>query len=279
MKNIVKKGLNLLGLEVKRIDRTPFLLRERLQFESEGGDGKIIEFVGLPGVGKTFLLKHCAKSISDKFIYHPDFLKYLEVKKFSPELNDKNIKNLYEELIKKRVEGVFRDMESTDNLRHQVQRIQTLSGALLRNAAVDAAFPVNILTDEGISKNFTEVLVNLSKAGHEGALAALSRRLLVLVTADPATADAQLEDRQAKQAGSAYKHLTHLEGLSRDERLKHYSDTQTQYCGWINELEPFTRGVLRVSRNDDLKHNVSAFLEFVRLESATLNPSLPLERA
>ena len=134
----------------------------------------------------------------------------------------------------------------------------------LTNMAIEERFPSNIVLDEGVCKNFTEATLILARSGHAGALMALSRRSLVFITADPATTEAQLRNRQ-RLAGVANNLLKPdlLDGMPVEEAVKYFAEWNVRYHDWIKELEPYTRGVLYLRREEELNKNISAVIDFV----------------
>lgn len=257
MKKIIKTTRSSLGFELRRLTR---LLPLRLQQSS--GAGTIVEFVGLPGVGKTFLLKRCLRELSPAYVTQSDLVRSEHAKDFC-DLSDPDLIDLYRHLLDLRMRGVLSDLEGNSDVRHQALRIGALSALLVGSMPVDQADRLNILADEGIAKNFTEALLKLAQSGHAGAVKALSRRVIVLLTADPDIAENGVWERSQYRKMHWQKHSL-FSGLNRVERVEYYANMQGRYVEWIDQLLPYTRNVIKLSRNDDLDANVESVVACAR---------------
>jgi len=254
---MANKTLKWAGIELRRLPK-----QENICLSAGDENGHIIEFVGLPGVGKTYLMNHCLKVIGQDYVTQRALTASSISHQFK-DLEDPDLKDLYKRLIDVRIRDILNGIEKADNVRYECLRIQALANLLVNNIPVEQAYPARILTDEGISKNFTAALLQIVRGGHPGAIKALSRRSLVFLSAAPEVSAAQLTGRQDRRK-AGWNKLDLLETMTLEERIEHYADMQSHYQSWIEELAPYTKKTVGLSRQDALEENVEAVVEAIR---------------
>lgn len=259
MKRIIKETLLSVGLEVRRIERRTPLSFQAVHNVAGTVDDHIIEFVGLPGVGKTFLLKNVSRRLNNFFI-QTDLCE-----RTSPErirVSDPAVSDLYKRLFEIRINDILYELAVQQDVRHNILRVGSLSKLLVKSLPLDCVHPIRILADEGFVKNYTQATVQLAREGHEGALKALSRRSLVLLVADPELQASQLLKRQGiRRPPLRWTSFDLLKGRSHSELSQHFQMLSARYVEWIEQLRPYARNVLVLSRDDSVDLNINAVLE------------------
>ncbi|WP_209427988.1 hypothetical protein [Pararhodobacter sp. SW119] len=242
-----------LGLEIRRAPRST---ANRIR---PAPPGRIVEFTGMPGVGKSHLMRRCIVALGPSFMTQEE-IRLADNAADYESVVDPEIRALYEELIWRLLSQARERHASQVDLQQQIHSLRFMCNQLQSNMLVDAAYPIDALTDEGLVKNFSESLLELAESDNPGALKVLCRRHVILVEADPELTLSQIRERERDHNRPHPKYV----GWSREEILRYYQENAPKYHARIEGLRPWTAGVLRISRSASTRQNVDAVAAFMQ---------------
>jgi hypothetical protein len=243
-----------LGLEIRRAPRAS---ARRIRSASPG---RIVEFTGMPGVGKSYLMRRCLEALGPSYMTQEEVRVAVNAADYR-DVADPEIRALYHDLFGHLLSlSQVRDHHSQKpDLQLQINRLLFYSTQLRSNMLLDAAYPIHALTDEGLVKNFSSSLLELAESGNSGARTVLRRRYIIHVEADPELTLSQIRERERYLNRPFQKYL----GWSREEILQYNTETGQEYGARIQALRPWAAGVLRLSRSESTRYNVDAVTALV----------------
>jgi hypothetical protein len=242
-----------LGLEIRRAPRA---VARRIR---SAPPGRVVEFTGMPGVGKSYLMRRCLEALGSSYMTQEEIRVAVNAADYR-DIADPEIRALYQELMGYLLSRARECHSQELDLHLQIHRLHFFGNQLKSNMLLDAAYPIHALTDEGLVKNFGPSLLELAESGNPGARTVLRRRYIIHVEADPELTLSQIRERE-RYLNRPFE--TYL-GWSREKILNHYAENGPKSRARVEAMRPWAAGVLRLSRSESTRRNVDAVMALVQ---------------
>lgn len=209
-------------------------------------DGKIVEFIGPSGVGKTYIFRHALENFSDRYITRPSETKIQDhlVLDYGPHWN----------LLVSKVKSI-----GNKNLNdfQRAKLLQYFSQVLVEDIKIRIQLEKHgFFLDEGLVHNFSKDLTDIDDPEF---YMAMSSRIIIMVS--QCRLETVLERRRLRFKETGHI-VTYQSGLSRTEELQQIELDCMRLEKLAYRAEQFGCPVLRITAEDPMEKNISLILRF-----------------
>ncbi|WP_426483861.1 hypothetical protein [Flavobacterium sp. 2] len=211
-------------------------------------NNKIVEFVGVSGIGKSTLYHATIKRLSGQWKFNFFNLKFEE------SLFDNKISEIHWSLLKDKLSNV--DIYSCDHSR-KIQLLSYFNKVLLDNLKmINENDQIGFFIEEGVSHNFSEELQKLSD---EELKVILKNRFLIYVkTNDPSIVVTQIRKRTNEGGHTVFHHI----GLNDEQLSELVVDDMKQLESFFNRIEKIKIPFCSINIEDGLEAGISKIVQF-----------------
>lgn len=255
MKQLVRSVFATFGLEIRRAGK--HLSKLNSTHEAGPHAGKILEFIGPSGVGKSYLRNYLIRKISGDWV-DGSKLDWREVdanyRRHIPLELNKAYAQLCVRFAQEAFEKDFRYQTS-----EQIMRFASFQlGNIRKHLLLEAGLPVGVIMDEGLvfinQKGLGELLADSERM----ISSILGRRYLIALSSPPDLVLTQIRKRHREQP-----HLPEYQGFSDEGIVDSIKQQQDQIEKFLTRAEPYLGGLLRIRSDLPIEQNEEAVLNFM----------------
>lgn len=212
-----------------------------------------VEFVGVPGVGKTTLFKHVLDKLEDNWLKLEQFRK-----RFPPLVDYKTTDSLsfYQEVAAHSMQTV---LSSEYNALDKMRFITHFHSVILKDSLVSLHNEYKFISDEGLFHNCSESVLAVAERNKDAFKELIKNRVLIYCYASAETVANRVVERE-KRTGDLlpqYKHASY------EDLLKAVNKDLEKAQKLINTLAGYTIPILSVNTENAIADNVREVKEFV----------------